>query len=74
MKFKTLILTAIFTLCLFSAMPQDPPPPPGGGHGMGGNQSPGGSAPIGSGVALLLSMGALYGSIKQLRTQKNQEK
>jgi hypothetical protein len=74
MKYKYLIIITLLTLCALSVSPQDPPPPPGGGHGMGGNQSPGGSAPIGSGLILLISMGALYGTGKTIQSQKKNNK
>ena len=57
---------------LVNAQPGAPPPPPGNGHGQTGNQS-GGSAPIGGGLAILLSMGAAYGGrkvYKHWQTQK----
>lgn len=38
-----------------------PPPPPGDN---GGNGDSGGGAPIGSGLVLLLTMGAAYGGVK----------
>lgn len=39
-----------------------PPPPPQGGHGQATNQPPqGGNAPVGNGVAFLLSIGLGYG-------------
>jgi len=37
-----------------------PPPPPPPGHGSGGNV-PGGGAPIGEGLIILVAMGAAYG-------------
>jgi len=37
---------------------QDPPPPPG--HGESGN-IPGGGAPIGEGLIMLVALGAAYG-------------
>ena len=61
-------LLALFALILFlitapavfnGAMADDPPPPPPG-HGDVGNV-PGGGAPVGSGIAVLLSLGAAYG-------------
>ncbi len=42
---------------------QQPPPPPGG-HGLNGNQGSGGSAPLGSGLVVLLAMGTAYGARK----------
>ena len=44
---------------------QPGPPPPPEGHGSTGNQAPGGgTAPIGGGIAILVSLGAAYGSKK----------
>ncbi|MCF8364766.1 MAG: hypothetical protein K9H16_03240 [Bacteroidales bacterium] len=37
-----------------------PPPPPPPGHGTGGNV-PGGGAPIGEGLIMLVALGAAYG-------------
>jgi hypothetical protein len=59
-----LILIGIFFLLSFPLLAQDPPPPPGGGHGQGGNQTPGGSAPVGSGLVVMIALGAAYGSKK----------
>ena len=42
----------------------DPPPPPPSGHGESGDQLPGGGAPIGSGLFILLGLGAAYGGKK----------
>jgi len=39
---------------------QDPPPPPPPSHGEGGNV-PGGGAPIGEGMVILVALGAAYG-------------
>ena len=41
---------------------QGPPDPPGLGHGTGGDQPPGGNAPVGSGLVILLSLAAGYGA------------
>ncbi|MBE0639660.1 MAG: hypothetical protein IH598_14170 [Bacteroidales bacterium] len=51
---------------------QDPPPPPPGGHGGTGNQPPGGGTPIGSGLVILLSLGAAYGG-KQVYEMRKRE-
>lgn len=60
---KTLTLIA-FTLLSAGAFAQVPPPPPSG-HGSGGNQpADGGGAPIGSGISILLALGAAYGGKK----------
>lgn len=40
---------------------QGPPQPPGIVYGTGGDQPAGGSAPVGTGVWLLLSMASAYG-------------
>ncbi len=53
------IIASITTTNLLSQVP--PPPPPG--HGESGNV-PGGNAPIGGGLFILLGLGAAYGSKK----------
>ena len=60
---KATLILALFFGWNLVAMAQGPPPPPAGGHGQSGNQ-PGGGAPIGSGIALLLSLGAAWGGKK----------
>ena len=39
-------------------------PPPPDNHGESGDQERGGTAPIGGGIAMLLTMGAAYGGKK----------
>ncbi len=56
---KKTILTALPALFLFTAAFAQPPPP--GDHGEEGDQQP---APIGSGLAILLALGAAYGAKK----------
>ena len=70
----TLILTLFMGWGLL-AMAQGPPPPPGGGHGQNTNQpaGPGGGAPIGSGIAILLSLGAAWGGRKVYQAYKKEE-
>ncbi len=63
--------TAVFSG--INAQDPPPPPPPGGGHGSGSNQT-GGSAPLGSGIALLLTLGAGYGAKKMYRMRSEQSK
>ncbi|MCK9453043.1 MAG: hypothetical protein M0Q90_15220 [Bacteroidales bacterium] len=51
-----------------------PPPPPGGGHGGSTNQPTGGGpAPIGGGIAILLTLGAAYGGRKVYRYWQDQK-
>lgn len=59
LKFTVAFLIIILPLI---SVGQAPPPP--NGHGEPGDQSPGGSAPIGGGIAMLLTMGAAYGGKK----------
>jgi len=65
---KQLSIVLLFAALMLSATPllaQGPPPPPPDGHGATGNQPPtGGNAPIGSGLAILLAMGAAYAGKK----------
>jgi hypothetical protein len=60
-----LLATAIFS----GINAQDPPPPPPPNGGQGGNQA-GGAAPLGSGIALLLTLGAGYGAKKVYNFRK----
>jgi hypothetical protein len=51
---------------------QFPPPPPSGDKGGNNNGVPGGGAPIGSGLVLLMAMAAGYGG-KKVFDFKNQK-
>ena len=57
----------------FAALPllADAPPPPPPGHGTTGNV-PGGGAPIGGGLFILLGLGAAYGGKKIYDYNKKQ--
>ncbi|HLO91191.1 MAG TPA: hypothetical protein VK172_08510 [Lentimicrobium sp.] len=68
-------LLALFFLFTILLKAQGPPQPPSGGHGTTTNQTPsqGGSAPIGSGMLLLLGMGTVYTAIKTHKAHKSQE-
>ena len=68
---KLLIVTAIIAFPLVSAIAAPPPPPPPGGGG--GDIPIGGTAPIGSGVVLLITMGAAYGAKKVYDARKRLE-
>ena len=72
----TLILTLFMGWGLVSsAQPGGPPPPPGGGHGQTGNQPVGGGgAPIGGGIAILLSLGAAWGGKKVYQAYKDRDR
>lgn len=64
--FVSLIIVPVITAS--AAVP--PPPPPGPGTG----ETPiGGAAPVGSGLVLLLSMGAAYGAKKVYDARKKLE-
>ena len=41
----------------------DPPAMPGN-HGQGGDQIPGGGAPVGTGIGLMIALGAAYGAFR----------
>ena len=70
---KTLVITilcislGLFTVTSFAQGPGAPPPPD---HGDIGNQKQGGGAPIGSGLAILLALGAGYGAKKYYDIRK----
>lgn len=71
LQLKTFI-SALFFLFIFStAFPQngDPPEPPGS-HGQTGNQPVGGGAALGSGLAVLVLLGAGYGARKYYLSKK----
>jgi len=74
-RFKILAISLTFGLLIgLSAISIAQPPDPPGGHGSGGNQSPGGGlAPIGSGLIVLLGMGAAYGAKKIFDARKKLE-
>ena len=68
-----LILTGLFiAVPVIIASASAPPPPPPGGPG-GGDAPIGGAAPIGSGIVMLLSMGAAYGAKKVYNARKRLE-
>ncbi len=66
-----LILTSLLIPVLSSA--QDVPPPPPPGHGETGNV-PGGGAPIGSGLLLLLGISSVYGGYKGYKLYQDKKK
>ncbi|MBN2173605.1 MAG: hypothetical protein JW731_05715 [Bacteroidales bacterium] len=60
-----LLVSPIFINNIFA----DQPPDPGGGPG-GGDDPVGGGSPVGSGLAILISMGAAYGARKIYHLRK----
>ncbi|MCF6170256.1 MAG: hypothetical protein L3J31_03155 [Bacteroidales bacterium] len=77
MKKIKIIVSGLFILFLSGGMPAQStnPPDPPGDHGSGGDQPPGGSAPLGSGMLVLVGLGAAYGGKKvfELRNQDDNE-
>ena len=69
-KFIT-ILTFLLIILFSSHLSAQAPPPPPPDHGETGNQN-GGNAPIGSGLAILLGLGAAYGTKKLLQNKKEE--
>jgi len=71
MKKLRLIFAGLFVFTLsLGLLAQDPPDPPDTGHGQSGDQDPGGNAPIGSGLLILLGMSAAYGGRKVYKLKK----
>ncbi len=60
--FKTFLFIIAFSFLSLAGISQ--PPPPQSGHGESNNQPPGGGAPIGSGMLILIGLGAAYGGQK----------
>ena len=62
--FKTVFIFLVIAMVFsnFNANAQAPNPP--GQHGQSGDKAPGGGAPIGGGLLILLSLGAGYGAKK----------
>lgn len=63
MRNKILKLLFVFAFALMVCGLMAQPLPPEDGHGLEGDQ-PGGGAPIGSGIFILMGLGALYGGKK----------
>ncbi|MFH1121313.1 MAG: hypothetical protein V1775_15955 [Bacteroidota bacterium] len=68
------IFIAAFVIAIntnLSAQGGPPPPPPGEGHGQTSNLPPeGGNAPVGNGVAFLVSLGLGYGIATIMKHRK----
>jgi len=63
--FKILLVSFFLLVFQFALFAQPPTPPPAGGQS-GDSNAPSGNAPIGSGLTILLLLGAAYGSKKML--------
>ena len=71
---KFIIKLSLSTILFFTVnilLAQGPPPPPGDPNSGGGPV--GGAAPIGSGISILLALGAAYGGTRLYANWKNQE-
>lgn len=66
-----LSLVTVLILTSTALLAQGPPPPPGDPNAGGGPV--GGNAPIGSGIAILLTLGAAYGGRKVYQYWKDQK-
>ena len=62
---KITIISFVFSLVFLLPLGvnADPPGMPGN-HGSNGDAPPGGGAPLGSGIAMIIAMSAVYGSKK----------
>jgi hypothetical protein len=72
-KFKILAIALTLGFIFGLSNISIPQPPPPSGHGQTGDATPsgGGAAPIGSGLIIMLGMGAAYGSKKLYKGWKN---
>lgn len=68
---KQLLLLAMIILASLQLSAQGPPPPPD--DPSSGGEIVGGGAPIGSGIAILLSLGAAYGGRKVYKYWQEKE-
>jgi len=69
-----LIITGLFLIVpVIIASASSPPPPPPPGPGTSDQPIGGGPAPIGSGIVMLISMGAAYGAKKIFDARKRLE-
>lgn len=63
--FKTLLALTLFFSIQSVSFSQPPPPSQAGeSHGLAGDQPPGGGAPIGEGMYILIGLAGLYGGKK----------
>jgi hypothetical protein len=62
---KKYIGILVFVLAVSAAFAQTPPPPNNGATGSSGGTVVGGGAPIGSGMVIMLALGATYAGWKK---------
>ena len=67
---KFLTITAFLMICVFPILAQAPPAPPSSASNGGTNGPVGGSAPIGNGLVLLITLAAGYGGKKVFDVSK----
>ena len=74
MKKIKLLIASIFFIMLSTGVMAQPPDPPEG-HGEGDDELPGGGAPIGGGLFMLLGLGVAYGGRKfyKMKEQSTEE-
>jgi hypothetical protein len=63
-KFRIVLIATLFVTAPLLMLAQTPPHPNGGNAPGSENGPVGGGAPVGSGVILLVAMGAAYGASK----------
>jgi hypothetical protein len=72
-----IIICSSALLALLLIMPfsnaQEPPHPPTTGHGISGNQSPGGTAPVDGGLGILIALGFAFGTRKFIKEKRSLE-
>ncbi len=59
-----MVLFQMLMIPVIAQLPGGPPDPPGIAHGIGGDQLAGGSAPLGGGSWLLITLALIYITIK----------
>ena len=67
--FKTVAILLLIGFS-YTGIAQGPPPPPDSGSSTTGNKLGGNGAPIGSGLFILLGLGAAYGGKKLYQIKK----
>jgi len=73
--FKILLVSFFLLIFQFALVAQNsPPPPPPAGGASGDSNDTGGGAPIGSGLTIMLMLGAAYGSKKLLNKNSDEIK